>query len=404
MLKLDNVNGCLNVKLHTHTKNYDKNMIMDFYNNTFLNDKNGLVNECVNTATQNANNNDIDFDGLYAKNPLWLLNECFACECGLTRNKNPLFRNFVEHKINNDILPKYSNKKTITYSTYHPSYFFQDVVILTEMKNKILDNCVITVNMVGNTQQFVKLIGDKTYVSCDDNFGNDDKGKWIKMHIMRIIQMLQWFDAIDMKINLNIYDDCDNYIKLCKNDSVSFSDITVGIDYVDDGLYPKYLFKIFALCVTVYGGDIISLRTDGIPFFRKLEYCFEIYKNGNPLYCIDMWEQHNNEINNLQIDLDTHIITENDDEPKNQIIKDGNIYKFTGYRFNENGRLFMYVDDLYDKTQSDVEDKINVMYKHFDDISNDLNYSYNFNGGYYKFVGAIYGNYVLDYVLYPFGY
>lgn len=426
MLQLTNNNGCLNVKLHEYTNTYDKNMIMEYYTNNF-NDRTGLLNECIETANatfkndtpklemvngclqlvnQNTNKNiNINHDELYTKNPLWLLSECYACDCGLIRSTQPLFRNFAESKINDIVAQKYSNNNNFTYSTYYPGYFFQDVVILTEMKNKILNDAVVTVNIVGVSHEFVKLIGDRQYAGCNAHYGDDDKGKWIQMYVMRITHMLQWFKGIGMNINLNIYDNYTDYIKLCKIDNTLFSDITVGIDYVDDNLIPKYLFKIFAICTTAHGGDIISLRTDGIPFMRKLQFCFEMCKNNNPNYYINMWEMHKNEIDNLKIELEKHHITESGNMNNKQIVRDGIIYNYECYMYVPNGPWILeYIDDQYKDIEKSIETNIGVMYKHFDDIFNNLEFGYKFEGSYYEFVYNIYHNYVKGCFYYLLGY
>src|SRR6202008_2310090 len=97
----------------------------------------------------------------------------------------------------------------------------------------------------------------------DDNL---ERKAWAKLMTYRIIKFLEWFKSLGLNINLNFYDSPHDLIQECITDSGYLSDITIGVDYIDQFPELIYDFQILALCTTNLDGNIISLRTDGIPF------------------------------------------------------------------------------------------------------------------------------------------
>lgn len=390
MLSCTITNNCLNVKLLKCTNSYSSDLCTKYLNKYFTSNKsiNDLLNLNVNmmddfTRTNTKSYSLKQLEQLSSGNPLWLFSECFACDCGLNRGKNGVFRNFMEYQFNKLVTTKYSSYDNVTYSSYYPGYYFQDIVLLTNMgcTNKRTN---ITVNLVGITQGYVKFVSDLnvTTLSCaeDPDIDNDKQKYWFQVHTYRIIKLLEWFDGIGLHVNLNIYDGMDQFIDNCRLNYDLLSDITVGIDYVDESLLALYQFNIFALCTTRAGGHIVSLRTDGIPFvFTKLMYHFAMYVNYNPIKYINLWFTYNHDFKVLRDNIKGLCLEILDNKQKyftdifkrdseiEAIEQDGKVYKHVGFSFSLEGTFVRYQTNDYEKLQKNIDILANEMYMVFDD-------------------------------------
>lgn len=427
MLSFNKVNNHLNLTLKEPTKSYSENLCSVFNNRYFNNSTsiNELLQLNIQTSTtvierkqlvkneNQATSKIISLDNLEEtskQNPLFLFSECFASNCGLNRNTSGIFRNFMENKALEIVKKYYNTHKKLTYTSYLPGYLFQDIVLLTAMNDVIDFDCNVTINLIGNVHDYLDVIVDEeknphaknNCITYDYYDSNQDRCAWVKLFSYRMIKFLEWLKCIGMHVNLNLYSGYQDFIDECNQDESNMSDLTVGIDYVDQFMESVYDFKILSLCTTKPEGHVISLRTDGIPFFdRQINYHFEIYVNDNPMDHLRSYYAKKLELEKLYLLLKENVLelpstenvslfSNNGKQPEKEIIKNGKVYKEHGMEFSSRGSFIMYETDEYQKIKKLVRSEEWNMYLYFDMESKKCNYMYDLHGVYKILFNMVY--------------
>lgn len=234
-----------------------------------------------------------EFDNILHNNPLALFSECYADCCGLNRlHKNFKFiRLYFEHLIMSIVeeenLIETVGDRPLIYTSFGVGYFFQDLVILTKLINLGFKN--IQVNFIGDFKDFSECVTNPEInsLAVNNNLGtnlndNNPKKDWAIMLSFRIIKFLEWFETLGCKMDLRLYNTVYQLIDECQTSKDNFSDITVGIDYVDEFIANVTVFNALALYTTSNNGLVFSLRTNGLPVvFDALYYSLEVYKVSN---------------------------------------------------------------------------------------------------------------------------
>jgi len=412
MLSFNRIENHINFKLKNPTNSYSLDLCKKYYNKYFLsNNINQLLQNNIISVTQLLNDKQINYNTLefYSKNnPLYLFSECYADNCPLNRKYNCLCRSFIERKTIEIIKNNYKKNKKITYSSYLPGYFFQDIVILTKMVDIIDKDCIITINLVGNINDYLTIVENKIHnpnaniniINYELYNKNSKIEEWSKLFTYRLIKLLEWFKGIGLKIDLNLYYDYNDFIKECNKNYKLLSDITIGIDYIDDIMNGIYEFKILALCTTKHNGYIISLRTHGLPFFNiKIKFFIEIYINHDPELMLIKYNSFDNMLNKLSEEYNLHKIEIpiNKNEFSNYLDKLGEYDKIEkngkNYILNTiRGHTAIYEDNEFYNINQKKEKIIKNIYKFFSNKKDNCKHMYNLYGCYKCILSIIFYN------------
>ena len=414
MLSFNQSINCANFKLIKSTNSFSHDLC-NHYNETYFKSSRGITEllqknismlSCVDNSDQKDKDKDVEYDDLEntsKQNPLFTFSECFADDCGLNRKSSGIFRTFMENKTIELIKHNYNTNKHIIYTSYLSGFFLQDIVLLTKMKDVIDPECMITINLIGNSHDYLALISNSLHNpnaknNCI-NYEFEDTHKyrkmWAKLFTYRLIKFLEWFQAIGLNVNLNLYSNHHNFINDCHNNNELLSDITVGIDHVDQSIISEYDFKMLALCTTKKNGYIVSLRTDGIPFlWVKLNYHFTMYMNENPLDNMEKYNNFRSTLNELKKDAEKNrmeikgeLFNENN---KQEIEKDGKFYYLKGSSCCIDGSFLMYETNEYKNYKSQIDMMMGESYILFDNISKECVYIYDLHGTYKFAFGMMY--------------
>ena len=413
MLSFSKKDNHINFRLEEPTESFSYDLCREYRNKYFGTDNgisellklniltsNRVIDKkvIIQTEEEQINTKVIDYRDLEKAsktNPLFLFSECFAENCGLNRISNGIFRTFMERKTFELIEKEYIKHRKIVYTSYLPGYFFQDIVLLTGLNGIKKDGCEVIVNLIGNTHDYLSVIqeqeknpnADKNCINYDYEDTNQDRKAWVKMFTYRLIKFLEWFGSLGLNVSLNLYGNHTSFIDECITDPSLFSDITVGIDYVDEFVESVYEFKMLALCTTKDNGHIISLRTDGIPFMRELNYHFEIYINKSPCeHCAQYFkislvikkllEQENE--NKIEVPMGGKMSFALDDN--NKIEKNGKIFTQASSYLNSKGAFSVYETNEYKNIHSQLEKTEWDLYDWFDKRSKQCKYIYDIHG------------------------
>ena len=333
---------------------------------------------------------DLDFEKIYAatkENPVFMITECTAEECGLNRLTRGVFREFTEKTFVDIIKDKYSDKDIIIYTSFEPGNFFQDLVLLTLISEIVKKDCTLFLNLVGDTKDFLDLIFNSQYNPnveknlLTTNLKDDKEGN--SLMVLRIIKLLEWFKGIHLNVYLNMYSSYTDYIDDCIADPIYYSDITVGIDYIDQSPDHIFKFQIMAICCTKTQGTILSLRTDGLAFWDSdINYHFEVYNNVDPVSSVEKYRRYRKELAKIENKSNKCIIYQEETKEQSKSLEvDGKTYNYTGYKIYPNGkRMAKYESPEYEALQKNYQEITGKMYLCFAKIAESSPYQINLHG------------------------
>ncbi len=66
------------------------------------------------------------------KSPIFLLNECFARSCKLSRQHAPQYRNCFDNKTVSTLVEKLQSPDPVHYASFGSGYMFQDLILMTK--------------------------------------------------------------------------------------------------------------------------------------------------------------------------------------------------------------------------------------------------------------------------------
>ena len=269
MLKYTKIDNGINFTLHSTSNNYDEE-----YNNHFLKK---LENE----------NYNLDNITNISENPL-------VCLVDKSINKkidiSQLSKTFMCRKIISTIKNNINNdNNTLNYTSFLPENFIQDLIILTNLKDKFPKICV---NFVTNLNGYIKILQSTN--NCDDLIGiQNDKIIWIdndklsdydKKLILcvttKIIKFLEWFKSIGIDMELTIFENFNDLSFAQTNNNVPLCDILVGIGYENSYLEVVDMFIEESLRLVKNGGFTFSLALyDSLCNLLYKEYFIKIFQN-----------------------------------------------------------------------------------------------------------------------------
>lgn len=409
MLTLHPTPNYVEFELHTKSSSYNEPLnkqYLETYITAIDQPIVKLLNKCIEnikSITDHGTEEILNF--VCSQNPLALFSECYAHNCPLNRNTNGLYRMFFEKKLVNNII-KHNRSGKLKYTSCYPGYFFQDIIILTQLREHFSE---ITVNFVGEYNEYCTMVQDPQFnpnaptsaLSYEFTDEKADRCMWIRFMTYRIIKMLEWLNTTTCKFNLRFYKSTDSLISECEQNNEAKCDVFVGTDYVDQFPTTIFDFMIVSQCATKNVGLIASLRTDGLPFSSNdINHHIEIKYN---LHCnqnIITKKKFTDKLNELAIDLSKHV-TEIEETGKNPfegiydesiVGEDGVTYKWHSLYCTSKDQKWIrkYVDDKYSDINKEINKVNEEYYLAFKSKFDDLEKIYDLHGTYKSLLWMIF--------------
>lgn len=347
MLQICKVNNHYNYKLLKSTKSYNPVI------HTYFKNSNEYLNIQLTSLSQlkSIPNNITDsyLDSICKDNPLALFSECTLDSCKLNRLINPKYRRYCESIITELITTKYKDRSVLTYTSYNPGNYLQDIIILTTI-SKILTNCKIIVNFVN--------ILDFNFID-HETLNNTD----LILYKYKICKLLEWFS--DISIELNFYKSIHDLINECFEFKLR-SDLIIGIDY---DIESHTSFATMAMIASNPTSYIVSLRTiDNTVYFN-------VCQNNNSLNILTVYYEYLDNKTELQRQQNKETILISCEEINKSIntnkfiLQDGIKYYLNCPTFKNNKLYLKYCTDNYEQyipkfnsLENDYNDKMNNEY------------------------------------------
>lgn len=317
------------ISLEQPSESHDASLNKE-YRDRILNTKScldgSLLEDCLDRLKTTGVNMDDDFpnkqiemtyemlEKISAENPLSIFSECVTCV--LNRSKNGVFRFLFELKFG-QIVSKIKSS-SLTWTSYVPGYFFQEIILLTILANRSKVS-ELTLNIIDDqVYEFAECAQDEEKNSSASShlisFGfkdtRDDRRQWLNLLFYRYVKLLEWISDLGITAKLVLYRASD-YIKLCSTDRSYQSDLLTGVDYIDQFLEYKYIFKSLSLSCVKETGTVASLRTDGM---LSQNIVYEIYSVPFSSSRQEEWESINEKIAKNQEEMEKRTLREKIDE------------------------------------------------------------------------------------------
>ncbi len=377
-VKIDNH---YSLKLQKHTSSYNPELCETFKSKLLDNSEiNNLIKnntKIVKEIMSNLNNTS-DLNKCSESNPLLFFSECDTSMCNLNRSTNGKFRNFIEDKLStNEFI---ENKESIIYTSYMPGSLLQDIINLSRLNVKSVE-----INLIGTFETYIKLLDEYnlTEINCNETTYDNEKTRFFQIINFRLIKFMEFFSN---KIScINLYNFTDSFVNECEKNKNLMSDITIGIDYVDQFEESIYNFITLALMTTKLDGYIISLRTDGLLSNR---YHIEIFQQTSELGYKDVIKSMENYIKITYEDKKKYELRIKSDRETflnelHDITQDGYIYKYNSTQIMNVGGLFnIYKREGYKEIELYLEKKEYELKKYLLSVWNKCDFSCNIHGGY----------------------
>ena len=407
MLSFDNTDNYLRLKLEQKTDSFSKELCSKFMEKYFRNNR--LISQLLDLNIQITEGLDLDqitqpdLDKISNSNPLFLFSECYSQECQLNRAKFGIFRNIAEIGTHYAV-KKLHQKKTdqvFTYSTFLPGYLFQDIVILTKLRGLIDQE--VSINLVGNIMDYVQCVIDpeknpnasQMLVSFDYHDPNKNRQPWVRLMTYRLIKLLEWLEFLGLRAEINLFKGEHSLINECRLDKSRMSDLTVGIDILDQFPESVFQFRTLALCVTKPNKPIVLLHTNGLGLLSNLH--LEVYISDSPFTHQSDWYHAMTSINDLQRQMDVEFLEIQGDQDRDynldipDVVKNGKTYNWSYLSYNNDGtQLLSYKTKEWNPLNKYQEQLIGALYTRFLDKNRSCYHLLNYHGIWTISAAAIY--------------
>lgn len=363
MLKFSkNGNKGIEFELLDTSSNYNPDLIKQFYEKYFTNNNHAdllklnidIVKECEFSISKSK---ELDTYGVFDDNPLALFNECFTSYCTFNRSceDGKLLRESME-KIIIDQLSNYESDELI-YTSYMPGSYFQDIVILTQLgKLKKIKN--ITVRFITTLKEYLSLITvpnfnpevskESLQVGLNWIDDNKDRQKWGNRNTFMIIKLYEWFNTLNLFDNIKFvfYGSHQDLIEDVMSNNIPKSDITIGIDFIDE--ISEYFLSFWEMtCFTTkINGYISCLTSPGGMMNPTIYFGFsKLIEDTQELY--NKYTSHNENTKKILLKLKDHEILDKKEITENNELFPRNPHKDYEKMITLNGKEYHYKSTYY---------------------------------------------------------
>jgi len=367
MLSYAKVDSHHEIKLHKFTDSFNKQLCTDYmqYFQQNDNDNNDKLANILKTNNLTTNyislSNPINYDTLETcatVNPIFIINNNDQS----SPQVDSIIYEYANAQILNTLNELYIDTSSkITYSSFTTNNFdlFNDLVILTRFNSYINSTYDITLNLIGNFDQYIESITSSDTNIIDPSIMSSNPNI---LFTYRLIKFIEWFSCTKINLNINLYPSPKALLTDCGLNPSYSSNILLSINGINNPNLPPKYFKIFASTVCVSNGYMINLSQTKSKYINLTNHTFNIHKNINQSTFLSKYLNHASQINIKLQQLSNEIIeidTANQSSnvlyiaSNNMIQLNDKTYVYTG-KLSSNPNIHIYETANYKMIQDEI--------------------------------------------------